>query len=261
MALFVNLEAVDRAGKSTQLAAVASALRGRGLRVAVFAFPNRPSTSPLPHPSHRATGVLMDRYLREEVSFVHLSDTLFHRLGDCLDADFAAAYGDLPRPALSERTKEVLRGLVEEKLYQVVNSVNRREHLEELEAALADPGTDVVLAVRLQSAWAYGVAKGVSPVQLRALEGDLPSPDLTVLLEVDPAVARARRGDDAPDRYEADGDYQATVRARYRELAREDADASRAEGRPPRYARVDAAEGPEAVCGAITALVLARLGR
>lgn len=257
MALLVNLEAVDRAGKTTQLDAVAASLRSGGLRVQTFAFPNRPSTS-APHPSHASSGVLIDRYLRDGLVLIQKTDTIFHTLDACLEDDRAEAGIGGPHVGLSEMTKDIIRGLIEEKVFQVLQSVNRREHLADLEAALANPLVDVVLTVRLQSAWAYGVAKGVSPIEIRALEGDLPIPDLTVLLELDPAAARSRRSEDAPDKYESDAQYQAGIRSSYHKMARDDAAEAEAEGRPPRFVRVDAGRLPDEVSADILHIIESR---
>jgi thymidylate kinase len=262
VALLANIEATDRVGKSTQLAAVADALRAGGLRVVSFSFPDRPGEHAVPHPSHISTGALITRYLRGQMPLLLRSDTLFHQVEALMaeeDAERGFAVARAGAPYLSDGVRELVRGIVEEKIFQVLQSVNRREHLAEMQAALADPDVDVVLCVRLQSAWAYAVPMGVSAVEIRALEGDMPSPALTLLLDIDPAAARSRRGSDPLDLYESNADYQSAVRARYRDLVHEDAAACAATGAAPSWLRIDASGDRESVCAAIVGAITARL--
>ena len=75
-------------------------------------------------------------------------------------------------------------------------------------------------------------------------------PDLTVLLDLDPAAGLRRAGE--PDRLEVEPlEFHARVRAKFLELAA---------AHPERYVVVDAAADPGRVHAAVAAAVLARLG-
>ena len=118
---------------------------------------------------------------------------------------------------------------------------------------------DVVLQDRyLDSSVAYqGVGRALDPTQVRdlslwAAEGLLP--DLTVLLDLDPAAARARRADRTVwDRLEAEqDDFHARVRAAFLTLAAAE---------PQRFLVVDAAQPVDAVQQLIRAAVQPLLTR
>lgn len=242
MGLLINIEAIDRGGKTTQIPLVIDQLRAHGVTTATISFPDTPRR----HPGHDclahfATGVLIERDLDGRLPLIDLRDGIFRR------------------PAFERMTpeeREEIVAIIQEKLVQVLYSVNRRERHAELLAALREH--DVVLVSRYLSAWTYGVDGGVSRLQLVNLEGDLLFPDLTILLDLDPEDARARR-DDQLDRYERDLAKQRRIRARYNDLVREDAIAAEAEGRLPRFARVDASGDIASITAEITALILDRL--
>lgn len=242
MGLLINIEAIDRAGKTTQVRAVLDALREAGIRVDTMAFPDTPSRSRETTGAHFATGVLIERWLDGKLAMIDGRDSLF-RLDELRD--------------LSDDAKTAIIANVDEKLFQVLLSVNRRERRRALLNALEEH--DVVLVVRYLSARTYGVAGGVSRLQIDAIEGELPVPDLTVLLDLDPTVARARRAEEGYDRYEADADFQSKVRRLYNEMVREDAEAAEVEGRPPAFVRLDAAEPAEQITSSIVRIVRERL--
>jgi dTMP kinase len=112
-----------------------------------------------------------------------------------------------------------------------------------------DAGRVVVSDRFLDSSLAYqGVARelGLEEVELinRFATGGL-VPDLTILLELDPAEAAARSGE--RDRFEEEGiELQRRVLAAYEELAAAE---------PGRWRRVDASRSPEAVHADVLAAV------
>jgi dTMP kinase len=75
-------------------------------------------------------------------------------------------------------------------------------------------GTIVICDRYLASSVAYGEAQGLDPVWLTDLQRDLPRPDLTILLDLDPAIAAARKTTNR-DRYERDLAMLARVRESY----------------------------------------------
>lgn len=247
MGLLINLEAVDKAGKTTQAARIVKLLRETGVSAASKRFPERPSNAHEPNPAHFSTGILIDRYLDQNLPLLEGRDTLFRRES---------------LAGLDDAEKVAIAGIIEEKLFQVIMSINRREGIKGPGGLLDLLAThDVVVVERALSAQAYGVVKGVSSVMIAALEGDLPKPDLTFLLEIDPALAKSRRSEESPDRYEADPDNQRMVRDRYNEMLREDRREADREGREPHFVRIDASLPIEQISDQIIALIVERLRR
>lgn len=118
----------------------------------------------------------------------------------------------------------------------------------------------IVLADRyMDSTIAYqGQGRGLDEEQLHELNrictGGL-TPDLTLLLDIDPAAAAQRRRlqGDAPDRLEAEGlAFQTRVREAYLRLA---------QAAPERITVIDAAASEDAVLAQALALITARLKR
>jgi thymidylate kinase len=248
--ILVNFEAIDRGGKSTAHPLVVARLRADGRTVTGMSFPDRPSTALAPSRAHFPTGLLIDRYLRGLDSYVDEQDALF---------SWTREDG---RPVIEIDTPERahLVSVLNEKIAQTLFSLNRRELTHGPEGLQELMGSyDVVLTLRALSAWTYGVVNGVSELQLATMEGDLPQPDLNILIDIDPAVAAARRSDDAKDRYEANESFQRRVRARYLEIVAADADHAEAEGRLPRYLLVDGTLPAEAIADAAYTEILRRL--
>lgn len=178
MGRFLVIEGGDRIGKSTQMAGVIGALRARGLSVVETAFPDR--TAP--------TAPLIEAVIAGSLPLV--DDPLADPVGQ----------------AFAE---------------QVLFSINRREAAAALRAEIA--ARDVVVASRYaDSARAYAMARGVRRERIdalhAALEGDLPRPDLVVVMDIDPDIAAAR-GRERVDAFDADLGLQRRVRAAYHELA------------------------------------------
>jgi dTMP kinase len=70
------------------------------------------------------------------------------------------------------------------------------------------------------SSIAYGEAQGLDPAWLGDMQKFLPSPDLTIMLDIAPETAVRRKSLDR-DRYERDLTMQTRVRESYRRLAGE----------------------------------------
>jgi dTMP kinase len=128
-------------------------------------------------------------------------------------------------------------------------AAGRAQLVAELIRPALEAGRVVVSDRFLDSSLAYqGVARdlGLEDVESinRFATGGL-GPDLTILLEIDPAVAAARVGE--RDRFEDEGiDLQRRVLAAYEELAARD---------PGRWRRVDAAREPGLVHADVLAAV------
>lgn len=137
-------------------------------------------------------------------------------------------------------------------------AADRAHHVATVVRPALERGDVVVQDRYLDSSVAYqGAGRVLEPEEVRGLstwatEGLLP--DLTILLDLDPAVARARRGGRAAeDRLEAEqDDFHERVRAAFLALA---ADA------PERFVVVDAGLPADEVAARIRAAVEPRLRR
>jgi dTMP kinase len=102
---------------------------------------------------------------------------------------------------------------------QLLYVANRFEHRRHINLWLG--AGDVVLCDRYcASSVAYGEAQGLDPAWLAQIQRDLPTPDLTVLLDIAPETA-ARRKAAGRDRFERDRDLLMRVRQSYRRQASE----------------------------------------
>ena len=202
--LFISLEGIDGAGKSTQSRLLAAHLRGLGREVIETREPGG------------AAGAEDIRKLLVE--------------------------GDPDR--WSPETEILLF------------SAARRDHLERTIAPALARGAVVICDRFADSTRVYqGAARG----DLRALVDDIHArvigvePDLTLILDMDPAVALARglARQSGDDRFEDMGlPFQERLRAGFHALARDFAD---------RCAMVDANQAPEAIAQDIARIVEARL--
>jgi dTMP kinase len=140
-------------------------------------------------------------------------------------------------------------------------SAARRDHVVKLIAPALARGAVVISDRFADSTRAYQQAAGDAP---DALIGSITAaavgttvPDLTVLLDIDPAVGAARaerrRGATArADHFEASAlDFHARVRTGYLRLAARE---------PKRFALIDAGRSPEAVAADVADAVASRLG-
>jgi dTMP kinase len=106
---------------------------------------------------------------------------------------------------------------------------------------------DVVVCDRYRaSSVAYGEAQGLEPAWLEDVQRHLPEPAITVLLDIAPETAAARKQDNR-DRYERDLALLARVRESYRRQA--------AAGG---WAVIDAEQPKDTVAERVQAAVLAR---
>lgn len=133
----------------------------------------------------------------------------------------------------------------------------RRDHLERVIGPALARGDWVLCDRYLDSTRAYqAAAGGVASATVEALATliEAPSPDLTLVLDVDPERGVARAGGKATGelRFEAfAADFHTRVRAAFREIAARE---------PGRCVMIDATADQPAVLGAARAAVAQRLG-
>jgi dTMP kinase len=180
---FIVLEAVDLAGKSTQLALLRTALEARGLRVAEIAYPDR--TAP-------GTGAAIDAFLAGRLDLV--ADPAGDPAGQMLAGQRLFS---LNRREVAPRLESLLAD------HDVVVA------------------SRYALSARAY-ARAGGVAGAAIDALHAELESDLRRPDLTLVLDLDPDGLAARPRAGGLDAFEADRKLQRRVRAAYRELAEGD---------------------------------------
>jgi dTMP kinase len=130
---------------------------------------------------------------------------------------------------------------------QLLFIANRHEHRPQIEQWL-DAGVVVVCDRYLASSVAYGEALGLDPVWLEQTQRFLPQPALTIVLDIRPETAIARKSA-GRDRYERDLALLTRVRESYRRQA--------AAGG---WALVDGEQPRETVAAVISDVVRARLG-
>lgn len=135
----------------------------------------------------------------------------------------------------------------------------RSDHVEQVIRPAVERGVFVLCDRFMDSSRVYqGVTGDLDPQFMRELEAAAINgmvPDLTIILDIDPAEgmrrAAARRGDDAPDRFEKEAlAIHRRRRRAFLEIARNE---------PQRCVVVDAAQAPEEVATAIAEAVYARL--
>jgi dTMP kinase len=129
---------------------------------------------------------------------------------------------------------------------QLLYIANRHERRKDIERWLAE-GAVVLCDRYLASSIAYGDAQGVNAEWLTDVQRLLPQPALTLLLDIAPATALARKQANR-DRYERDLDLLARVRESYRRLAKQ-----------PTWALIDGEQPRETVAATINELVATRL--
>jgi dTMP kinase len=122
--------------------------------------------------------------------------------------------------------EEIARALQGERDYapdvmQLLYVANRYERKGDLQRWL-DGGLILVCDRYVASSIAYGEAFGLDAAWLSAMQRFLPAPSLTILLDIAPETAVARKAVDR-DRYERDLALQARVRQSYRQQADGDA--------------------------------------
>lgn len=207
--LFITVEGVDGAGKSTQIARLADALRAEGRAVTTTREPGG------------APGAEEIRRLLVEGA-----------------------------PGRWSAETELL-----------LFTAARRDHMERTLRPALERGAVVLCDRYVDSTRAYqsarrgGDACGVDRARVDALHALMIGldPDLTLILDLDPAVSLARglARAAAPGRYESFGiDFQHALRAAFRAIA---------EAEPLRCALIDASGPPDAVAARLRAAVAHRL--
>ena len=129
---------------------------------------------------------------------------------------------------------------------QLLYVANRYEMKKKLDCWLAD-GTVVLCDRYTASSVAYGEAQGLDSRWLADIQRFLPAADLTILLDIAPDVAVARK-QSGRDRYERDLDLLTRVRASYR-----------AQADDPRWLLLRADRGKSEVSADVRAAVASRL--
>jgi dTMP kinase len=100
---------------------------------------------------------------------------------------------------------------------QLLYVANRYEKKPEIEQRKSD-GAVIICDRYLASSIAYGEAQGLDGVWLREIQRYLPSPELTILLDIAPATAAGRKTTNR-DKYERDLAMLSRVRDSYRRQA------------------------------------------
>ena len=148
--------------------------------------------------------------------------------------------------------EEIARALQGEREYgadvmQLLFVANRHERCEAIREWIA--GGVVLLCDRYRaSSIAYGEAQGLDAQWLENIQQLLPVADLTILIDIAPETAAARKAHDR-DRYERDLALLSRVRESYRRQAQQ-----------PGWAMVDGERTKEAIADDVFALVSLRLG-
>lgn len=147
--------------------------------------------------------------------------------------------------------EEIARSLQGERDYgpetmQLLYAANRFERKADVERWHA-AGLIVVFDRYVASGVAYGEAQGLDPGWLTTLQVALPQPELTLLLDIAPGTAAARKTA-GRDRYERDLALLTRVRESYLRQARQ-----------PDWVRIDAEQPPDAVAAEMAAAIEPRL--
>ena len=182
--------------------------------------------------------------------------TQARRLAERLDAQLTREPGGT---TAGERLRALLldpaSGHIDARAEALLVAADRAQHVAELVGPTLAAGRHVVTDRFIGSSLAYqGYGRGLDVAWLRDLSrfatGGLDA-DLVILLDVDPAVAAARRTD-APDRLESAGDaFHRAVEDGYRQLAAAE---------PERWIRLDGSGSIDDVAAAVDAAVAERLG-
>lgn len=128
-------------------------------------------------------------------------------------------------------------------LLYVANRFERKADIERWHAA----GLIVLFDRYVASGIAYGEAQGLDPGWLTTLQVSLPQPELTILLDIAPETAAARKTV-GRDRYESDIALLTRVRQSYLRQAGQ-----------PDWVRIDAEQAPDLVAAEMAAAIEPRL--
>jgi len=184
--LFIDIEAIDRGGKTTCIARAVANLRALGWSVGQIAYPDREAP---------VTGVLIDDFLRDQMD-----------------------------PASSEAlggNYELVKNIMGQEMF----CLNRREVSPKLEYALATHQIVISSRYQL-SGRVYGEGLGIPAAQMAAqigaLEPGLRQPDTTLVMDIDPQAVANRPREGGLDRHERDYGLQERVAAGFRHYAQTD---------------------------------------
>ena len=128
-------------------------------------------------------------------------------------------------------------------LLYVANRFERKADIDRWHAA----GLIVLFDRYIASGVAYGEAQGLDPEWLTALQVSLPQPELTILLDIAPETAVARKTV-GRDRYERDLALLTRVRESYLRQAEQ-----------AQWVRIDAEQAPDVVAAEMAAAIEPRL--
>ncbi len=128
-------------------------------------------------------------------------------------------------------------------LLYVANRFERKADIDRWHAA----GLIVLFDRYIASGVAYGEAQGLDPEWLTALQVSLPQPELTILLDIAPETAVARKTV-GRDRYERDFALLTRVRESYLRQAEQ-----------AQWVRIDAEQAPDVVAAEMAAAIEPRL--
>ena len=128
-------------------------------------------------------------------------------------------------------------------LLYVANRFERKADIDRWHVA----GLIVLFDRYIASGIAYGEAQGLDPGWLTTLQVSLPQPELTILLDIAPETAAARKTV-GRDRYESDLALLTRVRESYLRQAEQ-----------PGWVRIDAEQAPDAVAAEMAAAIEPRL--
>jgi dTMP kinase len=149
--------------------------------------------------------------------------------------------------------EEIARALQGEREYgadvmQLLYIANRYERKPDLQRWL-DGGLVLVCDRYVASSIAYGEAQGLDPLWLMEVQKFLPTPSLTIMLDIAPETAVQRKAVDR-DRYERDLAMQARVRDSYRRQAAEE-----------KWVRLDGERPKDIIAADVFNAVASRLAR
>jgi dTMP kinase len=130
---------------------------------------------------------------------------------------------------------------------QLLYIANRYEKKPRIQAWMS-AGTVIICDRYLASSIAYGEAQGLDATWLREIQRHLPQPDTTILLDIAPEAAAARKSSNR-DKYERDLAMLSRVRDSYRRQAETDG-----------WIRLDGARPKEIVAADVIRVVAPRLG-
>jgi dTMP kinase len=131
---------------------------------------------------------------------------------------------------------------------QLLYVANRYEHKPQIEQWLT-AGTHIVCDRYVASSVAYGEAHGLDPRWLAEIQRFLPVADLTILLDIAPDAAAARKAANR-DKYERDLALLSRVRDSYRRQAQQ-----------PGWTSLDGARSKDAVAADVLTAFESRLAR